>query len=65
MNRCEYDPKRCQQPAVAIAHDTRGCRKVCVVHADFLRRTSMGLGHSKDCPRPDRPFKRITPLESE
>jgi hypothetical protein len=55
----------CPDTAPFVAHDRRGCRRVCQAHADFLAGTSMMMGHSPDCPAPPPPntkWARITRL---
>lgn len=58
---CEYD-NECTDRAEFVAHDSRKCRKVCRGHAQFLATSSMGLGHSEDCPEFGKGFTRITRL---
>jgi hypothetical protein len=63
--RVAPDGVACDGPAVAIAHDWRGCRLVCGAHASWLETTSQVFGHSPECTERElKTWQRITKLDT-
>lgn len=55
MKPCYYNPVQatsvaCVGAALFTVHDRRGCREVCIAHANWLTLHSWMLGHGSECP---------------
>ena len=42
---------KCEGPVILTAHDRRGCRDVCFVHAQWIMTNSIIFGHDLVCPK--------------
>jgi hypothetical protein len=64
MEPCAYSNHlsiRCSGPVIFTAHDRRGCRKVCLAHAQWIAGNSIMQGHGASCPETILAQRKIKP----